>query len=97
MLKSTCFSDFDFSALFRDFYRFWLDFGRPWALQKFKKITQDAPKVDFGMCLGRILFPRWVWEGFWEDLGRILSVFQKDFERMFISFLKGFGYDFTHF
>ena len=31
---------------------------------------QDDPKVDFGVCLGRIFFQRWVWEGFWEGFGR---------------------------
>ena len=32
--------------------------------------VQDDPKVDFGVCLGRIFFQRWVWEGFWEGFGR---------------------------
>ena len=32
--------------------------------------VQDDPKVNFGVCLGRIFFQRWVWEGFWEGFGR---------------------------
>ena len=35
------------------------------------KSVQDDPKIDFGVCLGRIFFRRWVWEGF----GRIFGGF----------------------
>ena len=48
------FFDFDFFEFFGNFSTFWLDFGKPWALQKLPKfiknvflnafICQDAPK-----------------------------------------------------
>ena len=74
------FFSFDFVAYFHGFYRFLLDFGRARAVQKFKKFAQDAKKVDFGTCLGRIFLRRWVWEGFWHDFGWILTGFLVDFE-----------------
>ena len=74
-LKSMCFFDLDFLPFFCDFLRCWLHFGKAWAFQKFKKIGQDDPKVDFGACLGRIFFRRWVWGGFWKGFGRIFGGF----------------------
>ena len=37
VLKSMCFFDIDFLAIFFDFLRFWLDFGTPRAFQKIEK------------------------------------------------------------
>ena len=39
------------------------------------KSVQGDPKVDFGVCLGRIFFWRWVWGGFWKGLERISDGF----------------------
>ena len=47
ILKNMYFCNFHFFAFFRDFLRFWLDFGRPWALQKFKKIRKNQKKSIF--------------------------------------------------
>ena len=37
LLKNVCFFNFDFLAFFCDFFRFWLDFGRPRAVKKIRK------------------------------------------------------------
>ena len=50
---------------------FWEDPGLP----KSSKIIQNAQEVDFGTCLGRILFSRWVLGGFWDASARILDGF----------------------
>ena len=86
MLKTLCFFDIDFSSLFFDFSRFWLDFGRPRRLKKSiknrKNRLQDGfgtrlgSSIDFGYDLGAILvdFGR-ILHGFWMDFGRILEAF----------------------
>ena len=67
MLKSVYFFNFDFLAFFSDFSRFWLDFGRPRAVKKFKKIekidfvTRSVLKEGSGRVLG----------GFWDGSERI--------------------------
>ena len=38
------------------------------------KSVQDDPKVDFGVCLGRIFFRRWVWGRFWKEFWWICKV-----------------------
>ena len=65
------FTNIDFSSLFYDFLRFWLDFGRPRAFQKLKKsekfdfLSRSVLKEGFGRVLN----------GFWESFGRILDGF----------------------
>ena len=72
VLKTMCFFDIEFSSLFFDFSRFWLDFGRPWALQKLKKIRKNRFLIAFSFE-----------GGFWEGLGRVLGGFWKTFEKFF--------------
>ena len=68
VLKTLCFFDIDFSSLFFDFSRFWLDFGRPRALQKLKKIRKN-----------RFFFAFRFEGGFWKGSGRVLGGFSEDF------------------
>ena len=87
VLKNMWFFDFDFFSFFCDFEGFWLDFGRPWALQKLKKKNK---KIRF-FCVavlkegsGRVLGEVWdgfgrILEGFWTDFGWILERFCNDF------------------
>ena len=45
-----------------------IDFSSIWEALGFPKIYKNRSKrqkVDFGACLGRIFFQRWVWGGFW--------------------------------
>ena len=87
MLKNVYFFNFDSSALFCDFFRFWLDFGRPGAVKKSKKIEKNCTKIDFGMdsvlkeASGRVL------GGFWESFGIVLEKIWEDF----CSFWDGLG------
>ena len=79
VLKTMCFFDIEFSSLFFDFSRFWLDFGRPRRLKKSiknrKNRVQDGfgtrlgSSIDFGHDFGPILvdFKR-ILDGFWKDL-----------------------------
>ena len=86
MLTIMCFFDFDFLQFFCDFKGFWLDFGRPWALQKLKKIRKNrffscsVLKEGSGRVLG----------GFWEDLGRVLGGFWERFGKVLDGFWKDF-------
>ena len=79
MLKNAYFFNFDFLAFFSDFFEFWLDFGRPRAVQKFKKIektdflTRSFLKEGSGRVLG----------GFWDGFGWILKGFLMDFGKIF--------------
>ena len=84
VLKTMCFLDIDFSSLFFDFSRFWLDFGRPRRLKKSiknrKNRVQDGfgtrlgSSIDFGHDFGAILVDfGWILDGFWEDFGKIFG------------------------
>ena len=79
LLKSACFFDIDFLAFFFDFFRFWLDFGRPGAVKKSKKIE----KIDFSTRSffkegsGRVL------GGSWDGFEVILRGFSMDFAMIF--------------
>ena len=82
MKKKSCGKACVFSHCFFVFFVVFNDFGSilgGLGGSKIEKIAQDAPKVDFGTCLGRIFLRRWVWEGFWHDLGWILMGFLVDF------------------
>ena len=92
-----CFFNFDFFSFFFDFLRFWLDLGRPRALQKLKKIRKNRFLIAFSFeggfweGLGRVL------GGFWEGFGKILGGFWNDFGKDFVTiwviferFLEGF-------
>ena len=81
-----CFFNIDFLALFLNFWRFWLDFGRPKIIQKLKKMQQHHKKNDKTSILGRALFGGRPPEGFGRVLGglgqgfgRVLGEFWKDF------------------
>ena len=52
VLKILCFFDIDFSSLFFDFSRFWLDFGKPRRLQKSIKNRRNRVRDGFGTRLG---------------------------------------------
>ena len=67
-------------ALFCDFWGFWLDFGRPWALQKLKKIRKNRFLIAFSFE-----------GGFWEGLGRVLGGFWEGFGKILGGFWEGFG------
>ena len=81
------FFNFGFFSFFFDFSRFWLDFGRPRALQKLKKIkkidlfSRSVLKGGSGRVLG----------GFWEDLGRVLGGFWERFGKVLDGFWEDFG------
>ena len=79
VLKNMYFFNFDFLRYFGDFFRFWLDLGRPWALQKFEKIRKNR-------VMNAISFER----GFWEGSGRFLGGFWTDFIRIWDRFSKNF-------
>ena len=91
VLKTMCFFDIDFSSLFFDFSRFWLDFGRPRRLKKSIKNrknrvrdgfgTRLGSSIDFGHDFGPILvdFER-ILDGFWKDFGRISGRFLEGFD-----------------
>ena len=75
------FFNFDFFNFFLDFSRFWVDLGRPQALQKLKKIKKNRFFLAF--C-----FEGGFWKGsgrvsgrFWEDFGSVLGRFWMDFEK----------------
>ena len=84
VLKTMRFLDIDFSFVFFDFSRFWLDFGRPCRLKKSiknrKNRVQDGfgthlgSSIDFGNDFGAILvdFGR-IFDGFWKDFGKIFG------------------------
>ena len=69
VLKTMCFFDIDFSSLFFDFLRFWLDFGRPRRLKKTIKHRKNRVGDGFGTRLGSSI-------DFGHDLGAILIVIQ---------------------
>ncbi len=66
-----------FRFFFCNFYEFWLDCGRPWALQKLKK-NQFFKACSFE-------------GGFWEGSGRVLGQFWKDFGRFLEGFWEEFS------
>ena len=75
VLKNVYFFKLRFSRMFYDFFEFWLDFGRPGALKKLKKIEKNR------------FFNTFIFEGgFWEGSGRVLGRFRKDFEWIFERF-----------
>ena len=51
MSENVYFFNIVFGAIFCDLERFWLHFGRPWGIQKLKKIEKNQSKT----CLGRPL------------------------------------------
>ena len=77
-LGSTLGNNFSF---FFDFSRFWLDFGRPRALQKLKKIRKNR-------CFFAFRFEG----GFWKGSGRVLGGFREGFGRILGAFWEGFGW-----
>ena len=86
VLKTMCFFDIDFSSLFCDFSRFWVDFGRPRDLQKSIKKLKKSCSERFWSTLG-------IFDRIWEGSGRVLGRFWEDFDR----FLDGFWMDFWRF
>ena len=77
-----CFFNIDFSALFLNFWRFWLDFGRPKIIEKLKQMQQHRKKNEKTSILGRALFGGRPPEGF----GRVLGGFWESFERIWGGF-----------
>ncbi len=75
VLKAMCFFDIDFSSLFFDFSRFWLDFGRPQRLQKSIKNRKNRVRDGFGTRLGSSI-----------DLGPDFGAILVDFGRIFDGF-----------
>ena len=75
VLKTMCFFDIDFSSLFFDFSRFWLDFGRPRRLQKSIKNRENRVWGDFGTRLGSNIDLGPDFGAILVDLGRILEGF----------------------
>ena len=51
VFKNMRFFDFDFFEFFGNFSTFWLDFGKPWALQKLPKIAKNVILIAF-ICQG---------------------------------------------
>ena len=70
-----CFFNFDFFNFFFDFSWFWLDFGRPRALQKLKKNRKNRFFLAFRFEGGFWKGSGRVWGGFKEGFGRILERF----------------------
>ena len=75
VLKAMCFLDIDFSSLFFDFSRFWLDFGKPRRLQKSIKNRKNRVRGRFGTRLGSSIDLGPDFEAILVDLGRILDGF----------------------
>ena len=75
------FFNFDFFSFFFDFSWFWLDFGRPRALQKLKKIRKN-----------RFFFAFRFEGGFWKGSGRVWGGFREGFGRILGAFWEGFGW-----
>ena len=95
VLKTMCFFDIDFSSLFFDFSRFWLDFGRPRRLKKSIKNRKNRVQDGFGTRLGSSIDFGHDFGAILVDFGRILNEFWKDFGRILGRFLERF--DFTSF
>ena len=76
------FFNIDFSALFLNFWRFWLDFGKPKIIQKLNKMQQHRKTNEKTSILGRALFGGRPPEGF----GRVLGGFWESFERIWGGF-----------
>ena len=98
VLKTICFFDIDFSALFFGFLRFWLDFGRPRRLKKsiknrkkLNKIAKNRKKVDFETGAVRREGSGRVLGRFWEHFGSIFGAILVDFGRILHGFWKDFG------
>ena len=64
VLKSVCYFKLRFFRFFCDFSRFWLDFGKPRAVQKFKKFEKNRFCDTFSFE-----------GGFWEGSGGVLGRF----------------------
>ena len=83
VLKTMCFFDIDFSSLFFDFSRFWLDFGRPRRLKKSIKNRKNRVQDGFGTRLGSSTDLGHDFGPILVDFGRILDGFWKDFGKIF--------------
>ena len=75
VLKTLCFFDIDFSSLFFDFSRFWLDFGRPRRFQKSIKNRKNRVRGDFGTRLGSSIDLGPDFGAILVDFGKILEGF----------------------
>ena len=85
VLRNLIFSNIDFRAIFYRFWRFRVDFGRPWSLRKLQEIaknrcwgafgTRSGLRYDFGSDLESILQ---ILDGFWKGSGGILEGFWRD-------------------
>ena len=87
VLKNMCFFNSVFLVLFFDFLQFWVDFGKPWALQKSVKNQKNWVRDAFGT---RSVLK----EGSGRALGcfgRIFDDFLMDFVMIWERFLEGFG------
>ena len=80
VLKNMYFFEFHFLAFFFDFWRFWLDFGRPRDVQKLAKNRKNRVRDGFGTRLGSSI-----------DLGHDFRAILVDFGRIWDGFLKDFG------
>ena len=69
--KTMCFFDIDFSSLFFDFSRFWLDFGRPQRLKKSTKNRINRVEDGFGTRLGSSIDFGHGFGGFWMNFSKI--------------------------
>ena len=83
VLQTMCFFDIDFSSLFFDFSRFWLDFGRPRRLKKSIKNRKNRVRDGFGTCLESSIDVGHDFGAIWVDFGRILDGFWQDFGKIF--------------
>ena len=86
VLKNMCSFSFDFYSFFFGFFGFWLDFGRPQAVQKSIKIQKNRVRAAFGARLGFFIDFRRVLGGFWEGSGTVSDEFWKDFGLIFKDF-----------
>ena len=83
VLKTMCFLDIDFSSLFFDFSRFWLNFGRPRRLKKSIKNRKNRVQDGFGTRLGSSIDFEYDFGAILMDLGRILGRLWEDFGKIF--------------
>ena len=86
VLKTMCFFDIDFSSLFFDFSRFWLDCGRPRGVQKLAKTRKNHVRDTLGTRLGFLIDFGNDFEAIFVDLGWILDKFSGILERCWEDF-----------
>ena len=87
MLQSMLFSNVEFETFFFEFWRFWLDFGRPRGFQKSIKNQKNRVWEAFNARQRvRLVFGR-----FWKGLGRVLGRFLEGVGKHFKENQDNFG------